>query len=343
VEKNVGPHPEDHGIFGFRSIAEVAESNNLQWFPNIQVSTWWNWHYWNDTWHMINRKPTSNEIFCEAYLAFTYGAKGISYFTIAPGYRVYGGSTKTIVPNPDAYGCTLCSGVFNLCVERQDQQEDPVVHLSDFPDCIHNGYLQPNDRYYAIKDLNRELDDIESVLLALDWDTSFCTNFRGTVQTNYDYLDSLWTTRENEVPDDCVLPIDSTFVQVGVFNGSAGVYDINKYLMLVNRRCLASESRAVNYRLDFESEYRNQCFCVIDYVLDPNLVRLVTTDDDGILIDSIISLPPGHGRLLNIHNLYPSKMTIDTNAVVDWLPDTLIFVSDTVDVYGTLTFILVLM
>jgi hypothetical protein len=315
---------------GLNAIARVADSLDIPFMNYIQCHEEWKGSI--ATFTPFWRDPTYNEIICQAYLTLTFGAKGIGYYMISPYYRrenqTYG--YTVIRYNDNVPGGWETRGIFDL---KTDSSTFPTEQ--DFPDIFSEGHFEPNYKYHAIVEFENELDLIDSLLMILDWDTSFCTKWKDVVTTQYDYIDSVWTSQDQLV--------DTTFVQVGVFSGSAGVYDINKYLMFVNRRCLASESRAVNYRLDFESEYRNQCFCVIDYVLDPNLVRLVTTDDDGILIDSIISLPPGHGRLLNIHNLYPSKMTIDTNAVVDWLPDTLIFVSDTVDVYGTLTFILVLM
>jgi len=321
----IGSHPEDHWIKGFRPIAEVADSTGVPWFPNIQASTWWNYHSDSSVWEQIKRDPTRNEIFCQAYLAFAFGAKGISYFTIAPVFAFDGNTPSAVTPNPYASGCAGASGVFDFCINNDEEVQ--IVTVDDFPNCIHQGFLVPNDRYYAIKDIDGDLDLIEEVLLQLDWEYSFATH----QQRSYSYIDSVWTVGDDTLGGS----IDSTFVQVGVFDCDPEYYPIDRFLMFVNRRCLVSETRTVHARFDFGSEQANLCLDVEDY-LDPAHRIHCCTNDTGVVEDFSILLAPGHGKLLRIHNPIPVNANIDSGDTLTWASDTTVWVVDTLEVEGTL-------
>ena len=344
------PQPFTETIFhgGYRPVAEFAEEHNIPWMPFIQVFDWW--EVYNDTTEECTsvvhkwRDPTANEIFCQAYLALSFGAKGMQYFVIPTDFKIWGEKVwidtthffwrKHVIPNDSTAtkGYYSVRGIFDLVVSvdtipPHDEIVDTVIQvnyptLDDFPGVFHDGFLYPNNKYYAIKNFHSELDSFESILLYLDWDNSFCSDSI----SNYSYIDSVWTSQDHDV--------DTTFVQVGVFDNPNILED--KYLMFVNRRCLPTEYRTVHFNLNFGSVNANRCLGLTDYLLGSQWVKILQTDGDGKVEDSLMALAPGHGKLIKISGLLGASGPIDTNQVVDWYPDSTHFVTDTLEVKGTL-------
>ena len=312
---------------GYRPGVEFAIDNDISWMPYIQLHYWWTMYTNGSVLESVRhdlRDPTANEIFCQAYLALSFGAKGMQYFGISPMYKLV---DDTLVTNPatEDSGFYYHSGMFNFRTAG-----NAVPTLNDFPQVFHTGYLVPNYKYYAVKDFHEELDHIDSVLLDMDWVESFCTD---SIR-HYDYIDSVWTVGDDHIVPPYSHRIDSTFVQVGVFDPQGSAFAVDKYMMLVNRRCLEDETRDIYFRLNFEAANDNRCLVVSEWRSFYSWFN--RTDENGVMVDSILSMAPGHGTLINIHDAFPEKKVITSQSTVDWGSDSLIFVADTVEVEGTL-------
>ena len=94
------------------------------------------------------RRPTYNEIMAQGWLALCYGAKGLMY---------YSAMTET------ASGDTgyFLYGLFDSGVDNINSYGDLIYYA--------NQEQVPNIRYYAVKELNNQIDAISSTLMNLTW------------------------------------------------------------------------------------------------------------------------------------------------------------------------------
>lgn len=333
-------YEENRWYHGLRSYANLMDSLDIQWF-NIYWSGDEYGYKGKDAsgqfeWIHMYRAPTENEMFCGNYMALCYGAQGVGYYLTPPFFSGYTPPPEItmdyflIRPHQENEGCVSIDGLFDL----YNDDDDEIAEQGDFPDVVHEGYLLPNSTYYTIDSLHAEFDLIDSILLKLDWDTSFCTNYQNTYKTSYEYIDTLWTSE-----DDSVSPPDSTFIQVGVFNPPPASAPWEEWLMVVNRRCLEDESRKINVRVNVGMEYASKCFKIVYYVAGDTILDVSDYWHFNIPfypgLDN--NLAPGHGELIKIFSGYdPGKKTIETEQQLDWLAGDTIIVADTIEVEGTL-------
>lgn len=213
-----------------------------------------------------NRAPTRNEILAQGWLGMCYGAKGLMYYGI-----------WTLTPNAtnpekiwSVYGLFDSDGI--LDADIQDPKEEQV----------------PNYRYYAVKELNTQIDKVSSSLLQLHWKNAFSLH-KDVMQCSYissvvsKYYDENWITD----------PQGQNFVELGLFKHKDAVDDENlDYFMLVNRRCLSTEERTVTVTINkAASPFTNW------KVTDIATGYVFTLQRTG---EFTITLAPGTGKLFRL-------------------------------------------
>ena len=94
-------------------------------------------------WVGTHRAPTTPEIFVQGYLAMCYGATGLIYYALH----------TTTDNNNKLWG--LFDEVGNHFTGNYNQVQNKI------------NAVEPNDRFYAVKELNRQIDLISPELLQL--------------------------------------------------------------------------------------------------------------------------------------------------------------------------------
>lgn len=238
---------------GLRWASRVAKDYNKPFWMAIQTSRQSFLHSSGEVWYYY-RAPTRNEIFAQVNLALCYGAKGIGYYC----YPTYLGE------NPDDPPDTTWG-----LVDLVDDEDELVWNLDG-----HRRYIR-NYRWYAVQEINAKLDSLDDVLLSLNWQEAFVSH-PDTISWRDTFVESLYSDRF--VPD-------STYIEIGIFkNGSTD------YLMLVNRRCLSTETDTLTVILDTAKSDA--------YMLEDMYNQDVYGGDNGVF--SGIVLAPGEGRLLKM-------------------------------------------
>lgn len=139
-----------------------------------------------------NREPKPNEILAQGWLALCYGAKGLMYYTVF---------TNT----PNNYSISSAQyGLFSSLGQENQNCQDPALPQV------------PNERFYAVKELNQQIDAISSTLLQLTWYNGFSMH-NDTSSLSSTYISSI-RSYSDEIPSEGTLdPSNETFVELGLF------------------------------------------------------------------------------------------------------------------------------
>lgn len=219
----------------------------------------------------IYRAPRPNEILAEGNLSLCYGAKGIMYFII-------GTFTPKATDSARAY-----YGLF-----------DDTLSVYDGT----NGIIQnpkhdqvPNDRYYAVQELNQHITNISGTLLDLTWKNAYSIH---NGQPSGQYITSVSTSDASA----------ETFVELGLFSNSTDNLD---YFYVVNRRVLSTESRDVEITLN-ESGYATW------------RISEIGTNNSWIVSNTgnfTTNYQPGEGKLFKLEPMFEgSSETLSGNVAV---------------------------
>ncbi len=192
------------------------------------------------------RNPTPAEIKDEAYLALAYGATGLAYFWYTTTYY-----------------------------NKEDTTDWRGLGLVEWSPGA--GEWVPNEKWYAVQEINFVLDKIGPTLLQLDWKGA-CTS--DTVnKLDFSFIKRL----ESE-------EFDTTYVQVGFFKDTTAT---TNYFMLVNRRCLENESQNVISYIN-----KGGTYLIIDLYEDDTTIAGYETSVGAIPFTT--HLEPGEGKLFKL-------------------------------------------
>ncbi len=206
----------------------------------------------------ILRDPTAKEIEAQVYLSLCYGAKGIMYFSYpSVDYREYWGEDAECV-----------HGMVDLVDAEGDPTDDPTL-----------GHYVRNYKWYVVRDMNAVLDSLNPVIQELTWIDAGSWDEVSTLPGSY--IDSI---RSDSFPQ------DSVYVEVGFFEDD-GLYD---YFMLVNRRCLSSETQTVTATLDLTQQ--GDCYTIKDMYSGEETVLFNRSGT----VDFTTTLGPGQGKLFRL-------------------------------------------
>ncbi len=212
------------------------------------------------------RHPTANEIKAEIYLSLCYGAKGIMYFVYPTiDTRKYQGSY---------YGAKF-GGLVDLVDANGQPTSDPTI-----------GHFVPNYKWYVVRDMNAVLDSLNPVIQGLTWVDA----------GKWDEVSSLTGSYITSVTSDR-FPQDSVWVEVGLFHD-----DLYDYFMLVNRRCLSTETQQVTVELS-----KSGLWAIKDmYSGEESWL----TSSEGVMSFST-TLGPGEGKLFRLREGFSGPVLTD--------------------------------
>ncbi|MGA9406089.1 MAG: right-handed parallel beta-helix repeat-containing protein, partial [Bacteroidota bacterium] len=232
----------------------------------------------------IHRAPTPNEVKVQGFLSMCYGAKGLAYYTL-----------NTQTPPPADNNVILATyGLFD---------EVGNAYKDSYKSKIYSGLTQnpanaqvPNARYYAVQALNAAIDKISATVLQLTWQNGFTIHSLngGSTGTYIPTVTSKYGTTQD--------PAAQTYVELGEFTDAQN----NKYFMLVNRRTLSTESRAItaNFSTNGVSWEISDVASGNTWIIAPN----------GSFTDN---LNPGEGRLYKVSSAtYTATRTIPLGATL---------------------------
>jgi len=250
------------------------------------------------------RRPTYNEILAQGWLAMCYGAKGLMYYDMH--------TETTYNPNSNDSGYYLY-GLFDSNSFTTNSQGD----------LIYDAQAQqfPNERYYAVKELNSQIDTISSTLMNLTWYDGYSLHKGGALSGTY--INSISSWYESPKYNDTIYdPTHTSFVELGLFRKSTEPNNTNlEYFMVVNRRCLTSEGRYLDITLNKDtSGFRN--WKVTD--IATNLSQVVMNNGTFRTY-----LEPGRGKLFRLE---PVMITGGTLAYNETVPQ-----NTSIQVKGSLT------
>ncbi|MBO7394126.1 MAG: hypothetical protein J6U98_08010 [Abditibacteriota bacterium] len=181
------------------------------------------------------RDPSEAELRWQVYTALAYGAKGILYFC----YHVPGWDTDSSIET----GKEPCVGFY-------------------WGDAIINRDMTRNRKYYIVKEINREIREMEDVLLAAD-----CVAVYNTGIPAEEYAENLVAEGKSESIDDMIafangdglhpgmLPLSTTPfpadypIQISGGDFTMGVLETRggKYIMVVNRDYKHPAAALINF------------------------------------------------------------------------------------------------
>jgi len=217
----------------------------------------------------VHRSPTPNEIKVQGFLSVCYGAKGLAYYTL-----------NTQTPSPSNSGALATYGLFDASGSQPyNDRTRPITGLVQDPA---NSQV-PNARYYAVQALNAAIDKISGTLLQSTWQSGYSISHG---QPSGTFITSVTT------PD----AANQTYVELGIFKDTSN----DSLFMIVNRRTLTAESRAitVNFNMSGSSREISDVASGNAWIIAPN----------GSFTDN---LNPGEGRLYKISSAtYATTRTI---------------------------------
>jgi hypothetical protein len=234
---------------------------------------------------VYNREPKPNEIQVQGWLAMCYGAKGLMY------YAIY-----TNTPGPPLNTGGAIYGVFSSLGEENQNCQNPSLAQV------------PNERFYAVKELNQEIDKISPTLLQLTW--IYGDSSHDTIPLTGRYITSVTSSFVNELNEQTVFDQTSEkFVELGFFKKTISIEDnYLDYFMVVNRRCLSNEGRHITIKLD-KSSTGLKNWKVTDVATNTSYVVL---DTGTVSID----LGPGRGKLFRLEPVMIAGGTLAYNETI---------------------------
>ncbi|NLH62227.1 MAG: hypothetical protein GX452_12585, partial [Ignavibacteriales bacterium] len=237
------------------------------------------------------RRPSYNEILVQGWLAMCYGAKGLMYYNV---------ETQTPSSDPLDKGYYVY-GLFDSGGYGTNSHGDSLY--SPAPDS-----QRPNIRYYAVKELNNQIDAISSTLMNLTWYEGF--SMHSTPSLSGTYINSITSWYESEKENDIVFdPASETFVELGLFKKTTAFSDsFLDYFMVVNRRCLENEGRFIIVKIN-KSGLGFKNWKVTDIGGDTSYVILDTGSVN-------IYFEPGRGKLFRLEPVMITGGTLAYNETV---------------------------
>ncbi|MGB2697170.1 MAG: hypothetical protein WBD28_04835 [Candidatus Zixiibacteriota bacterium] len=234
------------------TCSKKADKFEKPFYATIQV------HAWDlcpgDSQCLTAINPTPNQIKVEAYLALTYDAKGLAYFWYTTTY--YSRDRQGIIR------------------DTTDWRGLGLVEWSPG-----DGRFVPNEKWYAVQEINRVLDKIGPTLLELKWEGACQSDTVG--EPSFSFINSLESTE-----------YDTPYVEVGFFKDTSDFVDTDCF-MLVNRRCIEGKSQNVISYIDKLGEYM-----IIDLYQDDTV--LVDYNESLQAIPFTTHLDPGEGKLFKM-------------------------------------------
>ncbi len=253
---------------GLRSGIKTAQgdpdnpADDIPFWMTVQACDYWYEDYGDTMFHSL-RSPTANELKAEVWLSLCYGAKGIMYF---------------MYPTEDWYPYhwhRKFRGLVDLVDADSNFTSDPKI-----------GHYVPNYKWYVVRDMNAVLDSLNPVIQGLTWVDA----------GKWDEMGSLTGSYINSITSDR-FPQDSVWVEVGLFHDN--LYD---YFMLVNRRCLSTETQQVTVELS-----RSGLWAVKDmYSGEESWL----TSSEGVM-SFTTTLGPGEGKLFRLREGFSGPVLTD--------------------------------
>ena len=244
------------------------------------------------------REPTREEILCQGYLGLTYGAKGFSYYHYSPMYTAKTdtplvwwdfanfGEDDRVRTYADSMRGAFTRGMVDIWKKTEDPFVDSQLELYSAMQKYGGGFLAPNYKYYAVQEFNHLLHTYDEFLSGLNWEYSECTN-------SENYGEIAWVTidySENEygIPDDFDYVMDSTFIEVGIFEGLGDT----RIFSLVNRRVSLDETRIIGGHIITDG-YRVK---KLHDVFEDEEIDTKETWDGNYSFE--VEIPPGEGKFI---------------------------------------------
>lgn len=336
---------------GYRSAAKVAKDEGKQFWAGIQA-----YSYVTKTGGVWGKnldeagEPTSTDILCQGFLGMCFGAKGFFYSYYAPQALNESdpnwGNQQTLftVETLDSRGgapqveqtvrfngfkstglttfrkndsTEAITGNADLNFARGMSTNGSMVYKYEYGN-EGTGVLVPNEKYFAAKEFNEYVHKIAPTYERLAWEDSQCaveyitndTATVGWVKNIRSSTDSSFATAD---------PLDSTWVQVGLFRESIGNNNqVSRHFVLVNRRVDVNGGRWVKATLNTGNSGS------YNRVKDVASGQMIA--GGGYTTQTFqLYLNPGEGRLIHNHNTNSKEkyvsgtvksLLIDTSAVV---------------------------
>lgn len=244
------------------------------------------------------RDPLPGEISAQTWLALAHDAKAIMCF-------IYG-TFQT------PWGSVLFHGLVDI-----DANGDGIGNDTDIYDPSLGPYV-PNYKYYAVQDMNRDLELLSDIILNLEW-LNTRTDAEGideNLVTDYSFIESV-TSAEFETP----------YIEIANFTDPQN----ENYFLLLNRRvCTDTTNTAFNLGGECTGDETQTISVNINpdspALLIEDLLAIRDDEDTGpdtydILDHSFqLTLKPGEGRLYRVHKygcLNPTALNYDPYAFED--------------------------
>ncbi len=246
----------DKLIWGMRPAILAANGDPDN--PNDDIPFWMfiqTFEYW---YYGVKqyRNPTPNELKAEIYLSLCYGTKGIVYVVYPTiDYRKYIGNAG------GRFG-----GLVDLVDAEGNPTSDPTI-----------GHFVPNYKWYVVRDMNAILDSLNPVIQGLTWVDAGPWDEVSTLSGSY-----ITSITSEQFPD------TSVYVEVGLFHD-----DLYDYFMLVNRRCLSTETQTVTATLQLS---QGECYTIKEMYSGDETVLF----NQSGTVNFTTTLGPGQGKLFRL-------------------------------------------
>ncbi|MFH0765994.1 MAG: hypothetical protein V2A61_06210 [Calditrichota bacterium] len=217
---------------GLRAASKAAKAQGIDWW--FMMQTYGSLTQQDKGWIQNTREPTREEILCQGWLGLAYGAKGFVYYHYSPCY--YYGYREPADINLPAWNGAVSRGLTDLWPDAANPSDSLIKNDSEFKTAVQNrGWLHPNYKWFAVREFNRRLDQMEEFVPDLEWISAGCLADSESVIGGLE-IDEVKNRkgRADKKRD--------RFVEVGVFNLPG--YD--KVYALVNRRCEPQEERTLH-------------------------------------------------------------------------------------------------
>lgn len=165
----------------------------------------------------IFRNPLTSEISAQVWMALAHNAKGIMYFLYSTG----------------EFGSTQYNGLVTIDVNGNSVADSDEANVYD-PSL---GPYVPNEKYFAVKKINRQLAVLGPTIVQLDWKNSYSTNTSPDIYNPDPAYSIVQSVVSNE--------FSNPYIEIGQF-----VHQLTgeQYFILVNRRCcLEDDGECIDY------------------------------------------------------------------------------------------------
>jgi parallel beta-helix repeat protein len=251
----------------------------------------------------LRRPPTPNEIFIQAWLGMCYGARGICYYNVYTEVP----DSSAVTTLKDLYGSVW--GLFS-----EDGVEDfgygDVISTSLtklYHDC--QDTLYPNTRFYAVKDLNSQIDSVSQTLLNLKWQLGFSLNQTASYNPDGNYSTETYLSSIKTYDSGNSQYVDAEFVELGIFQERTLTGSNVEHFMVVNRLLETTDTQNLRIYLNKSgSSYNNWL------VTDIATGRHWSISKTGYFDVAIL---PGRGKLFRLEPVaHAGKGTFVTSETV---------------------------